>query len=156
MSVINTYRVTSPIYNKDPCNHMIKNWLGDWSQWSFLFWQTFDNIQTSFESSMTSLISLFGVHRRVLHYLKTLSVSILSDEEEDDKNMFVIVFANYNYCNIRCHKRQTDRQCYVCALFVTFLPQGKRNPMNYCICWHFCLKLELLRTHKKAYRQLMK
>ena len=105
---------------------------------------------------MTSLISLFGVHRRVLHYLKTLSVSILSDEEEDDKNMFVIVFANYNYCNIRCHKRQTDRQCYVRALFVTFLPQGKRNPMNYCICWHFCLKLELLRTHKKAYRQLMK
>ena len=42
--------------------------------------------------------------------------------------MFVIVFANYNYCYIRCHKRQTDRQCYVYALFVTFFTSGKKKP----------------------------
>ena len=54
--------------------------------------------------------------------------------------------------------QETNRQTMLCmcSFCDLFLPQGKRNPMNYCICWHFCLKLELLMTHKIAYRQLMK
>ena len=53
--------------------------------------------------------------------------------------------------------QETNRQTMLCMCSFCdfFIPQGKRNPMNYCICWHFCLKLELM-THKIADRQLMK